>query len=134
MIGDIIFGLLSVDTNVVSIVDNRIYAVQIPQLKPFPAIVFNQISNVPTNTKGADGASTMDTIRIQITCLGESYSQIELLASYVRNAIDYRFLQTTAGSFIYNIAFLSENQAFDSASGQDGIYLKYQDYQLTIKR
>lgn len=134
MIGDIIFTLLSENSNVASIVGNRIYAVEIPQLKPFPAIVFNQISNTPTNTKGADGASTMDTIRVQVTCLGESYSQLELLATYVRAALDYKFMQTTAGSLIYNIAFLSENQAFDSGSGQDGVYLKYQDYQLTIKR
>jgi len=134
MIGNILFTLLNANSNITAIVAERIYAVQIPQLKPFPAIVFNQISNTPTNTKGADGASTMDAIRVQVTCIGADYTQLELLASYVRVALDYKFMQTVVGTFVYNISFQSENQAFDEGSGTDGVYLKYQDYLLTIKR
>lgn len=136
-VSTIFYTLLSESAETTGIVGANIYPLQAPQGTPFPFIVFHQVSNNPTNTKAGDGASTMDIIRMQVTMITDFNSGkplLDNLASYVRSALDYQFMKVIAGTFVYNISFQGEYEAFDEGSSQDGVYLKYQDYLITIKR
>lgn len=130
----IIYTLLSTDLPTTGVVGTRIYPQQAPQTTQFPFIVFTTISTVPTNTKGSTGESTMDRIRIQVTMMAELQSTLDSIGVAVRNCLDYVWQTTIAGTYVQSITFQSENDAFDETAGQDGVYLKYQDYFLTISK
>jgi hypothetical protein len=123
----IIFGILSGNNAVTGIVGNRIFPSQAPQTTAFPFVVFETISTMPNNTKS--GASEMDKYRIQITTLSKDNNQANNIADKVRAALDYY-----KSGDVQLISFQAQNSAFDNISGQDGIYLKYQDYFLTLSR
>jgi hypothetical protein len=123
----IIFGILSGNSAVTGIVGSRIYPSQAPQTTSFPFVVFETISTMPNNTKS--GASEMDKYRIQVTTLSKDNNQANDIANKVRAALDYY----KSGN-VQLISFQAQNSAFDNISGQDGIYLKYQDYFLTLSR
>lgn len=129
---DVFYSLLSGNANVASVVGTKIYPVQAPQKTGFPFIVVDQISNVPTNTKS--GVSSMDKIRVQITMISSSKSQLATLGEYVRTALDFVNNQTIQTIRVQYITFQSDNDTFDEGSGQDGVFLKYQDYYITISR
>jgi hypothetical protein len=123
----IIFGILSGNSAVTGVVGTKIYPSQAPQLTSFPFVVFETISTMPNNTKS--GASEMDKYRIQVTTLSKDNNQANDIADKVRAALDYY-----KSGDVQLISFQAQNSAFDNISGQDGIYLKYQDYFLTLSR
>jgi hypothetical protein len=89
--------------------------------------VFETISTMPNNTKS--GVSEMDRYRIQVTTLAKENNQANDIADKIRTALDYY-----KSGDVQLISFQSQNSAFDNISGQDGIFLKYQDYFLTLSR
>lgn len=126
-VDSIIFGILSGNSAVTGVVGAKIYPSQAPQLTAFPFVVFETISTMPNNTKS--GASEMDKYRIQVTALSKDNKQANDIADKVRAALDYY-----KSGDVQLISFQAQNSAFDNISGQDGIYLKYQDYFLTLSR
>lgn len=130
----IIYTILSSNAPLTGVVGLKIYPQSAPQTTAYPYVVFETVSTVPTNTKGSTGASTMDRLRIQVTMVGSTQTQIDQIGSLIRSALDY-YWQTTVGStYVQSITFQSELDLFDESSGQDGLYLKHQDYFLTISR
>jgi hypothetical protein len=123
----IINGILSSSAAVTGVVGTRIYPQQMPQTAQFPALTFTTISTVPNNTKS--GVSSMDRLRIQVTMVANLQSTIDDLGSKVRTALDYY-----VSAPVQLISFQSENDTFDEGSGQDGIFIKFQDYFLTISK
>jgi hypothetical protein len=123
----IIFGILSGNSAVTGVVGTRIFPSQAPQTTAFPFVVFETISTMANNTKS--GASEMDKYRIQVTTLSKDNNQANDIADKVRAALDYY-----KSGDVQLISFQAQNSAFDNISGQDGIYLKYQDYFLTLSR
>ena len=130
----ILYNLLSTNAPTTGIVGLNIYPMQAPQTTDFPFIVTDVISTTPYNTKGSNGASTMDMISVQVTILAITQAQTETLGQYVRSCLDYVWQRTIMGVYVQSITFQSENDAFDNISSQDGVYLKYQTYNLTISR
>jgi hypothetical protein len=124
----IIYSLLSTNTGVTNLVGTKIYPIEAPQTTAFPYIVFQAISNMPTNTKS--GVSTMDKTRIQVTAVAKKQSDIDAIGSAVRSALD--FIKTPAP--IQIITYEGEVDMFSYPSGQDGIFEKAQDYFLTTSR
>tara|TARA_R110000868_G_scaffold23387_1_gene94409 strand:- start:9600 stop:9989 length:390 start_codon:yes stop_codon:yes gene_type:complete len=124
----IIYGLLSTNTGVTNLVSTKIYPIEAPQTIAFPYIVFQAISNMPTNTKS--GASTMDKTRIQVTIVAKKQSEIDSIGAAVRSALD--FIKTPAP--IQIITYEGEVDMYSYPSGQDGIFEKAQDYFLTTSR
>jgi hypothetical protein len=124
----IIYSLLSTNTGVTNLVGTKIYPIEAPQTTAFPYIVFQAISNMPTNTKS--GVSSMDKTRIQVTSVGIKQSQIDAIGAAVRSALD--FIKTP--SPIQIITYEGEVDMFSYPSGQDGIFEKAQDYFLTTSR
>ena len=126
-VDSIIFGILSSNSAVTGVVGNKIFPSQAPQTTQFPFIVFETISVMPNNTKS--GPSEMDRYRIQVTTLSKENNQANDIADKVRTAFDYY-----KSLDVQLISFQAQNSAFDNISGQDGIFLKYQDYFLTLSR
>jgi hypothetical protein len=126
-VDSIIFGILSGNSAVTGVVGTKIYPSQAPQTTQFPFVVFETISTMPNNTKS--GVSEMDRYRIQVTTLAKENNQANDIADKIRTALDYY-----KSVNVQLISFQSQNSAFDNISGQDGIFLKYQDYFLTLSR
>jgi hypothetical protein len=126
-VDSIIFGILNGNSAVTGVVGSKIFPSQAPQTTPFPFIVFETISTMPNNTKS--GPSEMDQYRIQVTTLSTENNQANDIADKVRSALDYY-----KSGDVQLISFQAQNSAFDNISGQDGIFLKYQDYFLTLSR
>jgi hypothetical protein len=126
-VDSIIFGILSGNSAVTGVVGTKIYPSQAPQTTQFPFVVFETISTMPNNTKS--GVSEMDKYRIQVTTLAKENNQANDIADKIRTALDYY-----KSVNVQLISFQSQNSAFDNISGQDGIFLKYQDYFLTLSR
>jgi hypothetical protein len=123
----IIYGILSSSAAVTGVVGTRIYPQQMPQTTAFPALTFTTISTVPNNTKS--GVSTMDQLRIQVTMVANLQSTIDDIGTKVRTALDYY-----VSAPVQLISFQSESDTFDEGSAQDGVFIKYQDYFLTISK
>lgn len=126
-VDSIIFGILNGNSAVTGVVGSKIFPSQAPQTTQFPFIVFETISTMPNNTKS--GPSEMDKYRIQVTTLSTENNQANDIADKVRSALDYY-----KSGDVQLISFQAQNSAFDNISGQDGIFLKYQDYFLTLSR
>ena len=124
----IIYSLLSTNTGVTNLVGTKIYPIEAPQTIAFPYIVFQAISNMPTNTKS--GVSSMDKTRIQVTIVAKKQSEIDSIGAAVRSALD--FIKTPAP--IQIITYEGEVDMFSYPSGQDGVFEKAQDYFLTTSR
>lgn len=133
-VSTVIYTLLSASSTITGVVGTRIYPQQVPQVAGYPAITFTSISNVPTNTKGSDGKSTMDRYRIQVTMVATLQSTIDTLGDAVRTALDYTYMQTIAGTKVQLISYQNEVDMFDEGSAQDGVFIKHQDYILTISK
>ncbi len=134
-IDKIIYDILISDATVTGLVGSvtsgvasyKVFPSQAPQTTQFPFIVFEVVSTTPTNTKS--GASEMDFYRVQVTSLSKTNPNANAIAEAVRGALDYyKDLQ------VQNISFQNQNSGFDNISSQDGVYLKYQDYLLTLTR
>lgn len=130
----IIYSVLSSNASLTGVVGLRIYPQTAPQTTTYPYIVFQNVSTVPTNTKGSTGTSTMDRLRIQVTMVANSQTQIDQIGVLVRSALDYIWQQTISATYVQSITYQSEVDMFDEGSGQDGLYIKHQDYFLTISR
>lgn len=85
-IGEVIYGLLYADANILGITEGRIYPAFIPQLGKLPAIVYNQIGAPRGHTM--DGPSGLVDGHWQITCWDKDYAHTQELSDLVRLALD----------------------------------------------
>lgn len=67
------------------IVDNRIFALHIPQGTRLPCVTYQRISGRPANT--LTGFSGLESIDVQIDCWSQDYSQAKNIAKAVRAAM-----------------------------------------------
>jgi len=99
VIGKAIYYLLSNDIDVSGIVGTRIYQDMPPQDSAFPFIVYTVISTAPTNTKDYSTKSVLDAVQVQIDMYSRKVTEINNLATYVRNQLD-GYTGTQSGSTI----------------------------------
>lgn len=85
MIQSQLFLTLALDSDVADIVSTRIFPLRMPQKKPLPAVVYQQIGLDPVNSLAGD--SGLDQVRMQLSCWARTYEQAVDLAQVVRNAI-----------------------------------------------
>ena len=132
----VVYNILSNDTATTNVVGSKIYPVQAPQETTFPFVVFNTISVIPTNTKGASGQSTMDRYRMQVTALVDSnnFPQLDTLTNSIRTALEGIFMETVSSVFVQSITYQNQNDTYDAISSQDGVYLRNIDFFITISR
>ena len=86
MIETLVLGVLSADTGVQAIVGSRIYAMLRPQADPLPALVYQRVSTVPVVS--LQGDSSLDQVRLQVSCYASTLLQAKQLAAATRRAIN----------------------------------------------
>ena len=127
-IGLSIYNILANDSDIAALVDTKIFPNVAPQTTSFPFIIYDVTSVQPNDTK--DGASTLDTNNVMISCYSETYSQASDLAQKVRVAMDRINEGTYGGEQIQSSQFQSYNDIFDDTSGDAGIYRKALDFEI----
>ena len=127
-IGKAIYSILFNDVDVKTLVSTRIFPNVAPQTTTFPFIIYDVTGIQPNDTK--DGASTLDTNDVMISCYSETYSQASDLAKKIRIAMDRINEGTYSGEQIQSSQFQSYNDIFDDTSGDAGIYRKALDFEI----
>jgi len=127
-IGKAIYNILSTNSDVSTLVGTRIFPNVAPQTTTFPFIIYDVTGVQPNDTK--DGASTLDTNDVMISCYSETYSQASNLAQKIRVAMDRINEGTYGGEQIQSSQFQSYNDIFDDTSGDAGIYRKALDFEI----
>jgi hypothetical protein len=127
-IGLSIYNILANDSDIAALVDTKIFPNVAPQTTSFPFIIYDVTSVQPNDTK--DGASTLDTNNVMISCYSETYSQASDLAQKIRVAMDRINEGTYGGEQIQSSQFQSYNDIFDDTSGDSGIYRKALDFEI----
>ena len=127
-IGKAIYTILFDDVDVKTLVSTRIFPNVAPQTTTFPFIIYDVTGVSPNDTK--DGASTLDTNDVMISCYSETYSQASDLAQKIRVAMDRINEGTYVGEQIQSSQFQSYNDIFDDTSGDAGIYRKALDFEI----
>ena len=113
--------------SLISAVEANVYPVSIPQGVKGNKVVYNIISNVPTNIKNR--VSAVDQYRVQISCYTNKYNTVCTLAQSIRTALD-NYSGTVAGVLIDRIRFENQMDTYDLQSDQYGIMT---DYIIKIK-
>jgi len=135
-VGKSIYSLLSSATDVTNIVGTKISPSRVPQVEDFPAITYHQVSNVPTDEKGA--VSGFDKEDFDIICWSRSYDEVNRMAEAVRTALD-RVSIDTQGVNIDTIVFVSSIDSFSDQAEmfQRNIQFKFivipEDYDANAK-
>ena len=125
-VGDVLYSILSNDTNISAIVGTKIYPFLAIEDVVYPYIVYTIEGVDPTQTD--DGVSVLDVNSANIEIYSEDLSENETLSKYVRNALD-RYKGTVEGIEVQSISFRSEGGGYADA---DRVYLKIQDYSLRM--
>ena len=127
-IGKALYSILFNDVDVKTLVSTRIFPNVAPQTTTFPFIIYDVTGIQPNDTK--DGASTLDTNDVMISCYSETYSQASDLAKKIRIAMDRINEGTYSGEQIQSSQFQSYNDIFEDTSGDAGIYRKALDFEI----
>ena len=121
-IGDVIYSLLSNSTDVTDIVSTRIYPFLAIEDVVYPYLVYT-IENVDPTVSNC-GASSLDTVSVNLEIYTETLAELEDLGDKVRNALD-RYKGTTEGVEVQIIAYQNEDYGY---ADEDRVYLKIQSY------
>lgn len=96
-----IFTVLSSNAGVAAICGDRSYPVQAPQTAAAPYVVWQRISSTPVNTH--DGAAELDTVLVQFSCYGLTFTQAHDLRRAVRSALESVALGNGAVGIVANV-------------------------------
>jgi len=113
--GDLLYSLLTAHADVMALVGGRVYPVKVPQGKPLPAVVYQQIS-------GPSGrCASYDRLRYQLSLYTTTYTQAQQLSLAVRQCLDgYEEGETS----------ITLDQEIDQFSEPADAYFRTQDYLL----
>jgi len=134
-IGKAIFKILDDNSDVNALVSSRIYPMIARQGTDFPFIIYDVLSDEPTDYK--EGVSSLDTTSIMVSVYSETYSQASDLAKKVRTALD-RQSGTIAGIKVQSIKYDGYNDFFDldsfdnSSTNARGVFRKALDFDVRI--
>ena len=122
MLGEAIYSLLKTTYP-------KTFPVRAAQETPTPYLVYKFISNVPEDIK--DGASELDTYRLQLTCYADTYRECHTILEDIRTNILDRYRGVVAGVNIDKIIFSNEIDLFENESE---FHQLDHDYIIRVKR
>jgi len=99
-----LYSRLQAVAGVTALVSTRVYPLLVPQEASLPAIAYQRISG-PRET-AHDGPSGLAFARMQVTCIGSSYSSAKGVSEAVRAALDGQ--SGTWGSTVVGACFLDD--------------------------
>jgi hypothetical protein len=129
MIGKVIYGRLSTDTNITAISGINIYPDIVPQNVAYPFIVYTIINSTPVDYK--DGQSNLEEVTVQIDVYTNNYDTTQTLANLVRNRLD-RFTGTVNGVTVATIKYMSSDSQVYNADLN--VYWMSVDFMAKMKR
>ena len=144
-IGIDIYNILSTSsqTALSDDIDGRIYPVKVPlaYTQVFPYLVYNTVSDVPTNTKGPDAAyhlpnqkSPLDTYRLQISCFGNDYNINVRIALAVRAELDRHATgQFNGGPYIDSLVYDGVTELYEDKIQSQGVYHHAIDFIIRVR-
>jgi len=124
------YNILSNASGVTDIVGTNIFPVLIPKGTAFPAICYTQLQTEMTNTK--DSNSRLDFARMQVDCLGTTYTETLQIADAVRVAMNITSAGTYNGVFVQSVFIEDEVHFFDDAADFDGVFQVSFDFSISI--
>lgn len=127
MIFKAIYDILSKETDITTLVSNRIYPLRVAQGEPMPSIVYQLTGKTPANSKC--NVSALDLCSFQITVIAEKYETTDLLSSYLRVALD-KYRGDLKNSNIDKINMVNETDDYDDDAQ---LFIKRIDYDLRLK-
>jgi hypothetical protein len=105
-----IAAILTANTDINTIVADRIYPLRAAQGKTVPLITV-QVNQVdPVDTK--DG-NEYDWVYVQLTMFSPTYNQCQTLATLCRDAL-FRYRGTTEGINIHTVVFENQTDGYDN--------------------
>ena len=129
MIGKLIYGRLSTDSNITAIVGTNIYPDITPQNVDYPFVVYTATNSTPVDYK--DGQSNLEEINLQIDVYTQNYDTTQNLANLIRNRLD-RFVGTVEGIEVQTIKYVSSNSQVYNA--ELSVYWLSIDFMIKMKR
>lgn len=96
-----------------------------------PFVTYQTITQTANNTKAVP--STVDTLRVQVNIIHNTYDDVVDLARKVRTALDYK-LGTFEGVQVQYCAFQTSNDTFEDGGKLNGISMVAQEYLIRIVR
>lgn len=137
-IGSAIYYILTNDNFVTNIYGTRISpANNIVDTTTYPRIIYTITDIEPSNTKGTNGASTLDVVKVQLALFNYNYTDLINGQKYVRGALDYiasgTYPPTGTTINLQSCSFIEMNQDFIEDFGEQGIYVAYLDFQFRQK-
>lgn len=128
----VIFYKLSNTSAVTNVVTDNIFALQRIQLIEAPAITYQLISLIPTNSKGS--ASVLDKTRVQVNCYTIDYDKLVTLTEAVRTALEQPDSAVVNSVNVQCITFEGLNPSFDNNSDNEGVFYCSLDFIVTHGR
>jgi hypothetical protein len=129
MIGKLIYGRLSTDSNITAIVGTNIYPDITPQNVDYPFVVYTATNSTPVDYK--DGQSNLEEINLQIDVYTQNYDTTQNLANLIRNRLD-RFVGIVEGVEVQTIKYVSSNSQVYNA--ELSVYWLSIDFMIKMKR
>jgi len=131
VISTAIYSILYADSNIQGQVSNRIYPNRAVQGAAMPYLVYSIVSKLPTDSK--DDGVGFDKHRIQIDVIDDNYTNVELIASYLRTALD-RVTGVYDETEILQTVYDDEVDVFeDLQENSEQIYHKAVDFMIIAK-
>ena len=127
-VAEAIYIILSNADNITSIVDDRIYPLNVPDGIGMPYVTYQLISN--QKLKNKDRETSWQEIRLQIDCYADHYDQVTNLADAVSDVLSY-YSGNVDDVSIDVITFEDEN---DLSELNPETYRKEQDYKIIINK
>lgn len=132
-IGRAIYSILTADATLTALVGSRIYPDYSIQKPTLPYVVYQVIDTSPSPTK--DGASKLDTIRVQIDAWSDSFDTAQTVSERVRTVLDFVTPGTYATVDIDGIWMRDEMTINPiTATTEMGLYGVSQEYNVRKKR
>jgi hypothetical protein len=131
--GKAIYAALTANAGLTALVGTRIYPDYGIQKPTLPYVVYTVLQTNPSPTK--DGASKLDTIRVQIDTWSDSFETAQTVSEQVRAVLEF-ITPGTYGTVAIDGAHLRDEMNINpiTASVEMGLFGVSQEYEVRIKR
>ena len=126
-IGNVIYSMVTADTNLVNLIGNRIYPEEAPMEITYPYITYTKINTDPTRVKNL--VSPKDNFKINFFIYSKNYDTTSTIADLLRVALDNKrgvYASVNVDWVIF------EDETTGDPVMQDKIYWIVQDYLFKI--
>jgi hypothetical protein len=126
----VIVALLEADAGVVALVGSRIFPSATTQGQALPAIFYDVIADVPQPTLSASAGENVYVARVQLACVGATYTASRELGSAVRDACHLKHGVYAGAKVVSSVLAL---RGPDFANDAQGVFVNQMDFSITYQ-